>query len=255
MQRTTDKEFTMDKIKKILSLSHTTDKLVNTLVVGGSGSGKTHCFVVPNILAGYASYVVYDTFGDILKETYNVLISKGYEVREYNFEDIEPSSIDMSELSNCLGNKRTAVFITHTLFSDSLPREKWFVEKLINLLWLNSRLYEDSKLPVPVEFFFDEYANGPALPNMSVLMRDCSDTNITFNLIIHSVRQLCALCDKIGGSAEDIARECSMLLQFGKKEPATAMDFFFDDPTDISNGDVKVCTNNGDVFVDKAYNW
>ena len=40
----------------------------NVLVIGGSGSGKTRFFVIPNILQLHSSYVVTDPKGTILVE-------------------------------------------------------------------------------------------------------------------------------------------------------------------------------------------
>lgn len=54
----------------------------NTLVVGGSGAGKTRFYAKPNIMQANTSFVVLDPKGEILRDTGGLLKSKGYEVRE-----------------------------------------------------------------------------------------------------------------------------------------------------------------------------
>ena len=56
----------------------------NILVVGGSGSGKTACFIKPNIMQCLGSYVITDPKGELYKETSKFLISEGYEVKAFN---------------------------------------------------------------------------------------------------------------------------------------------------------------------------
>lgn len=54
---------------------------LNTLVVGGSGAGKTRGYAMPNVMQANASMVILDPKGEILRTTGNLLEAKGYEVR------------------------------------------------------------------------------------------------------------------------------------------------------------------------------
>ncbi len=54
---------------------------MNTLVVGGSGAGKTRFYAKPNIMQANTSFVVLDPKGEILRDTGNLLEKKGYEIR------------------------------------------------------------------------------------------------------------------------------------------------------------------------------
>ena len=54
---------------------------MNTLVVGGSGSGKTYHYAKPNALQANTSMVILDPKGEILRDTGNMFQAKGYEVR------------------------------------------------------------------------------------------------------------------------------------------------------------------------------
>lgn len=56
----------------------------NILVVGGSGAGKSACFVKPNILQRLGSYVITDPKGELYRETSNYLKQNGYNVKVLN---------------------------------------------------------------------------------------------------------------------------------------------------------------------------
>ncbi|RRD92328.1 hypothetical protein EII17_14185 [Clostridiales bacterium COT073_COT-073] len=57
----------------------------NDLVIGGSGTGKTGGYVVPNLLNPYGNLIVSDTKGRLYKETGDRLREKGYEVMVIDF--------------------------------------------------------------------------------------------------------------------------------------------------------------------------
>lgn len=65
----------------------------NTLVLGGSGSGKTRGFVIPNILQAHSSYVITDPKGEILEKV-------GYFLRELNGYDIRVLNLDNKQKSD-----------------------------------------------------------------------------------------------------------------------------------------------------------
>ncbi|SEL15350.1 type IV secretion system protein VirD4 [Butyrivibrio sp. ob235] len=56
----------------------------NVLVVGGSGSGKTRFFLLPNLLQMHSSYVITDPKGDLIVKTGNVLKKHGYDIKVFN---------------------------------------------------------------------------------------------------------------------------------------------------------------------------
>lgn len=60
----------------------------NTLILGGSGSGKTRGYVIPNILQAHSSYIVTDPKGEILEKAgYFLSEIKGYKIRVLNLDD------------------------------------------------------------------------------------------------------------------------------------------------------------------------
>ena len=54
---------------------------LNVMVVGGSGSGKTRFYAKPNVMQANTSFVILDPKGEILRDTGNLLKSKGYEIK------------------------------------------------------------------------------------------------------------------------------------------------------------------------------
>jgi len=60
----------------------------NTLILGGSGAGKTRGYVMPNILQAHSSYIVTDPKGEILEKAgYFLSEIKGYKIRVLNLDD------------------------------------------------------------------------------------------------------------------------------------------------------------------------
>ena len=59
-------------------------KNLNVLIVGGSGSGKTRFYAIPNIMQLNTSYVITDPKGEILQATGKMLTDVGYDVRVIN---------------------------------------------------------------------------------------------------------------------------------------------------------------------------
>lgn len=60
----------------------------NTLILGGSGSGKTRGYVMPNILQAHSSYVITDPKGEILEKAgYFLSEIKGYKIRVLNLDE------------------------------------------------------------------------------------------------------------------------------------------------------------------------
>lgn len=62
-----------------------------TLVVGGSGAGKTRGYVIPNILNSKGSIVVFDPKGESVRATGRILEKRGYKVKVLDLIDMEKS--------------------------------------------------------------------------------------------------------------------------------------------------------------------
>ena len=57
----------------------------NDLIIGGSGTGKTGGYVIPNLLTPYGSMIVSDTKGRLYNEMKTVLENAGYHVMKIDF--------------------------------------------------------------------------------------------------------------------------------------------------------------------------
>ena len=64
---------------------------LNTVVVGGSGAGKTRFYAKPNLCQANTSFTVLDPKGELLRSTGQLLRHKGYEVRVLDLLNMEKS--------------------------------------------------------------------------------------------------------------------------------------------------------------------
>lgn len=59
----------------------------NTLIFGGSGSGKSRGYVLPNLLQAFGCYVVTDPKGEVLEKSGKFLEDEGYKIRVLNLDN------------------------------------------------------------------------------------------------------------------------------------------------------------------------
>ena len=64
---------------------------LNTLVVGGSGAGKTRFYAKPNIMNANTSLIVLDCKGEILRDTGGLLEANGYDIKVLDLNNMEKS--------------------------------------------------------------------------------------------------------------------------------------------------------------------
>ena len=60
---------------------------VNTLIVGGSGAGKSSAYVIPNVLKMLGSYIIVDPLGEIYDKTHKYLKDNGYKIKVLNYKN------------------------------------------------------------------------------------------------------------------------------------------------------------------------
>ena len=88
-----------DSMNKILTQhvsigfdAHKHRRNLNILVIGGSGAGKTRFFVKPNVMqAAGSSMVILDPKGEILRDTGQLLLEKGYSLKVLDLISMERS--------------------------------------------------------------------------------------------------------------------------------------------------------------------
>ena len=66
-------------------------KNLNTIVIGGSGTGKTRYYAKPNLMQCNSSFVVLDPKGEILRDTGHLLEKEGYVIRVIDLIDMTRS--------------------------------------------------------------------------------------------------------------------------------------------------------------------
>lgn len=59
----------------------TTQDNINTLILGGSGTGKSRCYIMPNIMQLNSSFICTDPKSEILRKTGKLLKLAGYDIR------------------------------------------------------------------------------------------------------------------------------------------------------------------------------
>lgn len=64
---------------------------LNTVVIGGSGAGKSRFYAKVNLLQANTSFFVLDCKGELLRDTGGLLASKGYEIRVLDLLNMEKS--------------------------------------------------------------------------------------------------------------------------------------------------------------------
>lgn len=64
---------------------------LNSIIVGGSGQGKSFSGLLPNALNANANYVFSDPSGEIIKKVGKYLESQGYEIKLFNVENMRQS--------------------------------------------------------------------------------------------------------------------------------------------------------------------
>ena len=69
-----------------------TQRNINTLICGGSGSGKTFRFIKPSIAQMNASFITTDPSGEILRDMGRMLLEYGYKVQVFSTSDMKHSN-------------------------------------------------------------------------------------------------------------------------------------------------------------------
>lgn len=97
----------------------------NDLIIGGSGTGKTGGYVIPNLLRPYGNLIVSDTKGRLYKEMKNSLEKQGYKVMLIDFIHPE-ASIGYNPLLSIRknGNEYNQIDIM-TVVNELLPLESY----------------------------------------------------------------------------------------------------------------------------------
>ena len=97
-----------------------TQRNMNILVIGGSGSGKTRYFCKPGLYSANCSYLVTDPKGELLKAAGGLLLSLGYEVRVFNL--IDPEQSDCYNPFVYVREEKDVLSLIDNLIKNTTPR-------------------------------------------------------------------------------------------------------------------------------------
>ena len=97
-----------------------TQRNMNILVIGGSGSGKTRYFCKPGLYSANCSYLVADPKGELLKAAGGLLLSLGYEVRVFNL--IDPEQSDCYNPFVYVREEKDVLSLIDNLIKNTTPR-------------------------------------------------------------------------------------------------------------------------------------
>ena len=89
----------------------------NTLVIGGSGSGKTRFFVKPNIMQMNSSFVITDPKGELLSSCGKMLQDNGYEIKIFDLINFENS--DNYNFFNYIRDERDILKLTNNIIMNT----------------------------------------------------------------------------------------------------------------------------------------
>ena len=99
---------------------YTTQRNMNILVVGGSGSGKTRFFCKPGVYSANCSYLITDPKGELLRSAGGLLVAMGYEVRVFNL--IDPSQSDGYNPFAYIRSEKDVLTLIDNLIRNTTPR-------------------------------------------------------------------------------------------------------------------------------------
>ena len=97
-----------------------TQRNMNILVIGVSGSGKTRYFCKPGLYSANCSYLVTDPKGELLKAAGGLLLSLGYEVRVFNL--IDPEQSDCYNPFVYVREEKDVLSLIDNLIKNTTPR-------------------------------------------------------------------------------------------------------------------------------------
>lgn len=122
----------------------------NILVVGGSGSGKTACYIKPNIMQCLGSYIITDPKGELYKETSKFLQREGYDVKAFNL--VNPKYSDFYNPITNICSEQDVDTISHILVQGAKKEgggsEDPFWDDTANMLISATIYYVISVLPI-----------------------------------------------------------------------------------------------------------
>lgn len=165
-----------------------TDRNLNVMVVGGSGSGKTRNYVKPNLMQLNANYFVTDPKGTLIDESGFLFTDNDYKVKSFNTIDFERSQhynplayvktdADILSFVNCFimntsdpkksggdafweNSERLLYTALIALLRDWFPKKDYSIDGLLTLLSMAEARENDEDFESPLDLIFKEIETG-----------------------------------------------------------------------------------------------
>lgn len=124
---------------------HTTRRNCNTLVIGGSGAGKSRYYAGPNILQFNTNFVITDPSGELREDYAKALENDGYEILTFDITDVYRSN--RYNPFHYIREEKDVFILVNTLIKNTTPPEahqgdpiwengeKMILEAMILYLW------------------------------------------------------------------------------------------------------------------------
>lgn len=165
-----------------------TDRNLNVMVIGGSGSGKTRNYVKPNLMQLNANYFVTDPKGTLIGETGYLFTDNGYKIKSFNTIDFSKSQhynplayvktdADILSFVNCFimntndpkksggdafweNSERLLYTSLIALLRDWFPKKDYSLDGLLTLLGMAQASENDENFKSPLDLVFEEIETG-----------------------------------------------------------------------------------------------
>ena len=166
----------------------------------------------------------YKKYRNGAKETLqSILVSCGVRLSPFDTEALNKlTSTDDMELDK-IGDEKTALFV---ILSDTNPTFNFIISimytQLFNLLCEKADNVYNGKLPVPVRFLLDEFANIGTIPNFDKLIATIRSRGISACPILQTKSQLKSMYKD--GKDETIIGNCDTFIFLGGGEKSTLED-------------------------------
>lgn len=163
------------------------DRNLNVLVVGGSGSGKTRNYVLPNICQLNTNYFVTDPKGTLLRDAGYLFTDNGYKLKSFNTINLDESmhynplkyvktDTDILSFVNCYimntngdgkagdpfweNSEKMLYTALIALLRDWFPPEDYTLSGLLTLLSLAEARENDENFKSPLDLIFLQIEEG-----------------------------------------------------------------------------------------------
>ena len=170
------------------------DRNLNVMVIGGSGSGKTFNYVLPNIMQLNTNYFITDPKGTLLRDSGHMLAHNGYEIKSLNTINLSESmhynplayvktDTDILSFVNCFimntngdgkasdpfwENSEKLLYTALIAFlRDWYPKEHYNLPKLLDLLAMAKVSEKDENFKSPLDLLFEQIETGKKYKRVS----------------------------------------------------------------------------------------